>query len=135
MGACMAEEFYSCLNIESGLVIQHGHRLEPCCVNNIKDSNYAFDAVIAKWDGGLLPLHKIFMWREVARARNQQGGMTQCKGCPFLEKKLWDEKYLFSRLTMNHFVKCNLDCSYCSCPSFKPDEEINIVPAMEYLIN
>ncbi len=131
----MTEEFYSCINIEAGLVINNGHSLLPCCVNNIKDSNYTFDAVIAKWNGGLLPLYKILLWREVARVRNQQGGMVQCKGCPFLQKSAWNEKYLFSQMTMNHFVKCNLNCSYCSCPSFMHEEEIDIVPAMEYLIN
>lgn len=132
----MSNKFRSCQYLEGALQINHNHALYPCCVNNLTEGDWWEIAKIADFNGGDFPLEQLIEYRENARKMNQNGGFPICKGCVHLEEKVWEDTgYVFNELIINHFVKCNVHCIYCTCPELETPPEMDLLPTIQNMID
>jgi organic radical activating enzyme len=101
-------KYWSCRFIESGLVVM-SETLGFCCANEFSNKV----PMVIKWDGKRLPLQDINTLRENARSTNSTPSFSPCKGCIHWKYDTWKNEYVFDWITINHFLKCNIRCTYC----------------------
>jgi pyruvate-formate lyase-activating enzyme len=102
--------YYSCPAIEGNLHIDH-EALKVCCAVH---GGGLPGPTIAEYRGGVLPLERIFAFREQLKADNQRDARTPCKGCSLLVKARWPRSaHAFHTVGIGHFSACNLACAYC----------------------
>ena len=106
------QEFYSCQNIEEGLLFGPDY-LAICCVPHT-DARHG-NVMLGDYNGGELPIDDLLQKREQLRWENQLNIDNACKGCFLLKKAKWEKKqWLVNRLTVAHYAICDLRCTYCS---------------------
>lgn len=115
----MPESYVSCHWLEGGLVFQNRY-LSVCCSNHGEGKGSPF---ICRFNGGELPLDKIFMVRDELRRNVRDGVDCACADCPSLSNRAWpEEKKVFRHIAIANFSHCNLDCYYCENHS-PPEKE------------
>lgn len=131
----MGNAYYSCPHIEGGLVFALGDLLLCCITNHGRGCPKACD-----FTGGELPVERILAFRDEVRAQNQlEKRYPLCAGCGYLVKKEWEEQpYLVNCITIAHYTKCNLRCSYCYIIKEgydkNPYEPFDLYPTLESMI-
>jgi organic radical activating enzyme len=129
-------EYYSCPWIEGGLVFGP-QSLHCCCISHHGDRGWP--VLVQKFSGEFFPVEEVLAAKHRLIVSNQQSDHDPaCRGCLFLQKRKWKPRnYLFDRLNLSHFTKCNLMCEYCWTmqPGFTHvDENISLFQSLKMLI-
>lgn len=126
-----SKPYYSCANIESGIVFLENHVACMCCFSNLKADNPNDNILFSKTNDGDFNINSVLSKRREVIKANQGNGYGACKGCIHLRKRMWPaQKYFFNFLNIGHYASCNLSCSYCRLtlisknPTDTPTDEI-----------
>ena len=132
----LEKAYFSCFYLEEGLNISQNW-LTHCCI--IHSEGKKGSVRIGNFDGNVFPIELVLNARRKLIADNQTECDTPCKGCHFLEKKVWPKnKYFFRSLTINDWDHCNLKCDYCytQIPEWQlhEDRTHELVPLIEDMV-
>lgn len=113
------KEYISCDWINSGLEFRKDC-IRTCCFAYLQDENASHSMLIDNYDG------QSINWEELLEIKRKQKELHKknkflpsCKNCIYLETKDWDEEVYIDHLTLNHWSKCNCNCTYCYTASDK----------------
>lgn len=103
----------SCRYLDSGLGF-YGDTLQACCVRHHGDLGHT--VLLEAWDGHTVPVEDILALRNRVRDQlNQPGGYRLCRGCTMIKDSPPNtRRYAFDYLSIAHYFRCNLYCSYCT---------------------
>ncbi len=105
--------YTSCDWVESGLEFRH-NSIRTCCFAYLQDKNEPYSTLIENYNGENLDWEKILAHKKLNRALHKEGKfLPPCKECVYLYEKEWDDDFYIDHLTLNHWSKCNCNCSYC----------------------
>jgi sulfatase maturation enzyme AslB (radical SAM superfamily) len=104
------QEYYSCDWLEGGIAFAP-RGIYACCVCHHGNRGWPY---FADFNGGKISAYAVKSGRKLITQGNQTGTYENCKGCPLLVKRPYQEKeYLFDMINLSHSTVCNLRCSYC----------------------
>lgn len=139
--------YWSCNQIEGGLIFSADHILHLCCHLNINTApaNLTVEVnTIGHTDPTRFSLKDLLEKKMLITMQNQGDRYLRCKGCALLRKKMWPyRKNLFNYLNVGHAVLCNLSCKFCGIDKYfykgvsTPTEEvvnyINLLISQKYM--
>lgn len=106
----LAQEYCSCLYIQTGINFYPNNTIKMCCFTNDSDVD------ICKTDENIGEIvTKIINKKQQMIQDFAQGKIYECcKNCPSLVKANWGLGIKqVSSITLNHYMSCNLKCTHC----------------------
>lgn len=101
-------KFKSCEWALSHLVI-NSKDINYCCASFDKRLTY-----LEKYEGHLIDVEDYIKRREAYIEMCKSGNFPQeCKDCPTLEERQWDETPGFIDISVSNRTKCSCNCTYC----------------------
>lgn len=115
--------YFSCREIEGAITLTNT-AITMC--GHVHSSNKGMP-LICSYSGGIIQSDDIKKAREDLRRKNQTDADTPCKGCLFLQKRVWPQaNYPVDHITIGHYTPCNLLCSYCYRTSYSDEENAKL---------
>lgn len=119
--------YYSCAELEGAITLIHG-AITMCGHVHSKTKGMPY---VCSYDGGDIPIDELISARNELRRLNQTEHDTPCKGCQFLQKRLWGaNEFPVDHITVGHYTPCNLQCTYCYTTKYSDEEKLryNTIP-------
>lgn len=112
-------EYVSCNWVNSGLEFRKDC-IRICCYGYLQTQDDSATALIENYNGEKIDWDDLLAKKQKLKELNKNGViLPACKNCIYLEKKKWDEEVFIDHITLNHWSKCNCNCTYC----YTADEE------------
>lgn len=109
------EKYVSCKWLESGVCFDngvYGSNVKLCCYMSAPGGGNAM--IFEDYHGEKIDWDKFFEIKRKYREIQKSGRtVPECKGCVFLEEKMWLQEDYINNIIFDHFTKCNCRCSYC----------------------
>ncbi len=107
----MIGEYYSCSYLEESIVFYYDDLIHTCCYM----SYIPKEGLLGSFENGNLEVEKLIANKKKLIMKKIAGDLGGCSKCPKLHKKIWrsDDVIKIKNVTLNHFMMCNLKCSYC----------------------
>lgn len=104
--------YKSCDFIESGICFLY-YNIPLCCYSISTKGKSIF--LVDNYHGEKIDWDKIFEIKQKIKDAHKKGDITaQCQGCAKLVEKDWDEKNTIKNIVIQHWAKCNCNCTYCT---------------------
>ncbi len=108
-----SNKYVSCDWVNNGLEFRRDS-IRTCCYAYLQDLMETDSTIIEDYHGENLD------WDSIIEIKNKQielhkSGkvLPQCEGCIYLYEKEWNDDIFIDHITLNHWSKCNCDCTYC----------------------
>lgn len=125
-------EYLSCEWINGGIEFRKDC-IRICCFGYLQDQDESDTVLIENYNGEKIDWDELLKKKQELKELNKSGViLPACKNCIYLEKKKWDEEVFFDHVTLNHWSKCNCNCTYCYTADEKKDSKnkknYNVLP-------
>ncbi len=109
------EKYVSCKWIESGVCFDngvYGSNVKLCCYMSAPGGGNTM--IFEDYKGGKIDWNEFFKIKRAYRDIQKSGNTVEgCRGCVFLEERLWCQDDYIDNILIDHFTKCNCFCTYC----------------------
>lgn len=128
------QPYNSCSIIEHGFDAQIDS-LNLCC--RVSKENLTEKLVlVGNYHGEKIDWEHFFAVKKEHRIMQKNGEtVPQCKGCIYIENKIWDDDDYISTININNWIKCNANCIYCDRKESMHKKEYKIFPIIKDLIS
>ena len=128
------QPYNSCSIIEHGFDAQIDS-LNLCC--RVSKENLTEKLVlVGNYHGEKIDWERFFSIKKEHRIMQKNGEtVPQCKGCIYIENKIWDDDDYISTININNWIKCNANCIYCDRKESMHKKEYKIFPIIKDLIS
>lgn len=127
------------LQYESCNIIEHGFdaqidSINLCC--RVSKENITSKVVLLPdYKGEKIDWQNFFKITDNLKNMQKQGQtVPQCKGCIYLQNRIWDDEHYINTININNWIKCNANCIYCDRKEYKNKKEYKIYPIIKSLI-
>ncbi len=113
MEQSLNNSYISCDWVEGGLEFRHDS-IRTCCFAYLQDKDEPYSTLIEKYNGEKLDWDTILEKKRKHRELHKKNQLLNpCKDCVYLLKQEWPNDFYIDHLTLNHWSKCDCNCSYC----------------------
>ncbi len=129
-------QYKSCQWVNRGIEFRT-NSLRLCCYGYLQGRETEYQTVIKNaYHGELIDWNEIFKIKDKLKEMHKKGEyLDACKNCIYLTERNWDEENYINHFTLNHWTKCNCNCTYCYTAKNKKEfnsyKEYNLYPVIK----
>lgn len=131
-------KYVSCEWVNHGLDLNIG-KIRTCCYGYLQDQEEKDSILIKDYNGENINWEEVLEKTKERRELHKKNiFLPSCQGCVYLFENEWDEDFYIDHLTLNHWSKCNCDCTYCYTADdknkFNSHKHYNILPIIKDML-
>lgn len=108
-------KYVSCKWLESGVCFDngvYGSNVKLCCYMSAPGGGNSM--IFEDYHGEKIDWNEFFKIKNEYRNIQKSGDtVSGCRGCVFLEERMWPQVDYIDSIIFDHFTRCNCNCSYC----------------------